>query len=290
VAIHVFAELGYPVKGLNFTITSDIPQQVGLASSTALEVAAAYALKGFFQAQVSEKELLERLTSSKAVFYENDVRPVDYLICMQAKKDSFLIVDEKKLDAKKIKSPLAKFKLVLVDSKVPRFGVDDELRQRREDIAKGLELLSNKKKKASLRDYAVADLVESLGNFPEEIRRRSMHIVREIHRIADVESALAQGDLVAFSKVIYHSHEDLRDLFEVSCPEIDWLVKRAQEQDGALASRMTGDGFGGCTYLFIKEEALDEYSKRMEDYERHFGFHPVIYEVHQAAGARVLPK
>jgi galactokinase len=288
-AIQVFAGLGYPVKGLNFTVTGDIPQQIGLASSSAIEVAAAVALRGFFQAQLSDKELITRLANAQALFFGKDTDPVDYLISFSARRDQFLVVDEAALDVKKIKSPLSRYRILIMDSKVPRMGVEDELRQRRGDIKKGLEMLSQNREGASFQDYATLDLVESMGNLPEEIRRRSMHIVQEIRRVNDADEALRLPDLPGLSKTIFHSHESLRDLYEVSCPEIDWLVKRAQEIEGIMGSRMTGQGFGGCTYTFIRDEAIEEYQKRLEDYERIFGFHPVIYEMRLATGARLLP-
>jgi galactokinase len=288
VAVHVFAELGCHVKGLNFTVAGDIPQQVGLASSQAIEAAAVMALKGLFQMSISEKELITRLTLSKQFLFGKYFSPVDYIVAFQAKKDQLMIIDEITLAVRKIKSPLSKYKLVIMDSKVPRMGVDDELKQRRADIKKGLDILSNKKSGATFREYAVADLVESMGNLTEEIRRRCMHIVQELRRVGDAEDALKKADLAAFSKLTYHSHESLRDLYEVSCPEIDWLVKRAQELEGALCSRMTGDGFGGCTFTFIKEAVIEDYKKRLEDYERIFGFHPVVYEIRPASGARIV--
>jgi len=117
-----------------------------------------------------------------------------------------------------------------------------------------------------------------------------MHIVEEIRRVNDAGDALARSDLASLSKIIFHSHESLRDLYEISCPEIDWLVKRAQEIEGAAGSRMTGLGFGGCTYTIIRRELVEEYKKRLEEYERIFGFRPVIYEVKLASGARVIPE
>ena len=290
VAIYIFAELGYPAKGLNFTISGDIPQHVGLASSSAIEAAAVMVLKGFFQANISDKELLRRLAISKVLFFGKDVSPIDYYIVFNAKKDQFLVVDEANLEVKRIKSPLAKYRLLVMDSRVPRMGVDEELKQRQADIKKGLELLSNKKQSATFRDFATMDLVESMGNLPEEIRRRSLHVVQEIRRVNDADESLKRGDFALFSKIINHSHESLRDLYEVSCPEVDWLVKRAQELDGVLTSRMTGQGFGGCTYTFIREDVVEEYKKRLEDYERIFGFRPLIYEMKLASGCRLLAK
>ena len=288
VSIHMFAELGFPVKGLNFSVLGDIPQQIGLASSSAIEAAAVVALKGFFRVNIPERDLLFHLASSKAAFFGTSYNPVDYLIAFSAKKDQFLVVDESTLKVRRIKSPLGKYKLLIMDSRVPRMGVEDELKQRQTDIKKGLNMLSKKKQGSSFRDFASADLMESMGNLPEEIRRRSLHIVQEIRRVNDADDSLKRGDLSAFTRIISHSHESLRDLYEVSCPEIDWLVKRALEQEGVLASRMTGQGFGGCTYTFIREDAVEEYKKRLEDYERIFGFHPVIYEMKLASGCRLV--
>jgi galactokinase len=289
VAIHIFAELGFPVRGLNFTLSGNIPQQVGLASSSAIEVAAAVALRGLFQAAVSDRDLINRLCGAQALFFGKNVDAVDYLVALSAKRDQFLLIDERLMEVRKVKSPLARNKILLMDSRVPRAGVEDELKQRRHDIKKGLGLLSQKKEGASFRDYATSDLVESMGNLPEEIRRRSMHIVQEIRRAYHAEECLRAADLPGLSRVVFHSHESLRDLYEVSCPEIDWLVKRAQEIEGVFGSRMTGQGFGGCTYTFIRADAIDEYKRRLEDYERIFGFHPVIYEVRPATGARLVP-
>jgi galactokinase len=289
VAIHLFAELGYPVKGLNFTLAGNIPQQVGLASSSAIEVATAVALRGFLKANISDKELLTRLIASQMVFFGKNMSPVDYLVAFSARKDNFLVVDEASMEVKKIKSPLARYKFLVMDSRVPKMGVDEELEQRQQDIKKGLELLTPRKQGVNFRSFAAADLVESMGDLPEEIRRRCMHIVQELRRVADAEGALKKSDFPSLSKIFFHSHESLRDLYEVSCPEIDWLVKRAQEIEGVLGSRMTGQGFGGCTYTILNDAAIAEYRRRLDDYERIFGFHPLTYEMRPAGGARIVP-
>jgi len=290
-AIHIFAGLRYPVKGLNFTVVGDIPQQAGLASSTAIEVAAAVALKSLLKASVPDRELVLALIRAEKEFLGKEtVNPVDYLVAFHAKKEHFLLVDEKKFEVTRIKSPFTKYKMLLMDSRVPRMGVEEELKQRREDTRRGLELLIKKRAGESFRDYVPADLLESMGDLREEIRRRSLHIVEENQRVKDAADALKKGDIEEFSRIIYRSHESLRDLYEVSCPEIDWLVKRSQEIEEVTASRMTGQGFGGCTYTILKGSAMEEYRKRLEDYERIFGFHPLIYDIHPAAGVRVIAK
>jgi galactokinase len=79
-------------------------------------------------------------------------------------------------------------------------------------------------------------------------------------------------------------------LYEVSCPETDWLVKRAQEVEGVLGARMTGNCFGGCVYVIIQPDKIEEYLSKMEDYERIFGFHPSVYEIAPGQAAKVIQK
>jgi len=289
-AIFVFTNLGYPMKGLNFTFSGNIPQNIALASSVAIETAAAAALRSLFRVQISDIELAKLLCKTHVSIFGRPACLVDYQVCLLARKDHFLAVDNSSEEIKRIKSPLSHFRILIVDSRVPRLGADSELASRKTDSLKGLEFLSQKKNGMSFKDFASADLLEALGDFPEQIRRRSMHIVEEIRRVNDASDALERADIASLSKIIFQSHESLRDLYEISCPEVDWLIKRAQEIEGAAGSRMTGLGFGGCTYTIIRRELVEEYKKRLEDYERIFGFRPVIFEVKIATGARVIPE
>ncbi|GBU28370.1 galactokinase [Treponema sp. R8-4-B8] len=258
-AIYLFIELGYPMKGLNFSFCGDIPQNIGLASSIAIETAAATALRGLLRVQINDEDFARKLKEAHEKIFGERAELADYLVCFLARKDQFLFFDSSKNDVsaiktadasaigdnktplpnvKLIKSPFANFRFILVDSRVPRIGAEREIASRQNDILKGLELLSQKNDGADFKDYASGDLLEVIGNFPEQIRRRCMHIVEEIRRVNDAADALERSDLASFAKIIYHSHESLRDLYEISCPEIDWFVKRAQEIEGAAGSRI----------------------------------------------------
>jgi galactokinase len=287
-AIFVFTELGCPMKGLNFSFCGNIPQQIGLASSTAIEAAAAVALRSLLHIQINDVDLAKKLHEAHEKLFGNKVSLADYYVCLLGKKDQFLVLDISTDEIIKIKSPFSQFRILLVDSRVPRLGIESELLQRREDTIKGLEFLSGKLDGSGFKDFGSKDLLDALGDFPEQIRRRTIHIVEEIHRVTDACDALQRSDLAHFAKLVFHSHESLRDMYEISCPEVDWLVKRAQEMEGAAGSRMTGIGFGGCTYTIIRRELVEEYKKRLEEYERIFGFHPFIYEVKIATGARMV--
>jgi galactokinase len=289
-ALSLFAEMGCKIRGLNVTILGNIPKHLSLSSNQAIEVASALVLRRFFLSNLGDKELLARLSAAHTSFYETENKMVDYLCIMNARKNHFLIVNEEKLDVTRIKNPFSKHKIMLFDSRVPLIDVESELRLRRRDIEKGFEMLSKKKQGFSFKDYTISDLDELMGSLNEEVRRRSLFVVQEIGRIHEVEKALANKNEDIFARAIFHSHEGLRDMYDVSCPETDWLVKRAQEIPGIIGSRLTGKGFGGCTYAVIRTDVLDEYQKKFEDYERIFGFHPVAYEIQPAAAAKILPQ
>ncbi|MDR2517855.1 MAG: galactokinase [Spirochaetaceae bacterium] len=287
-AVSLFVELGCPVKGLNFTLWGDIPQHVGLGSSQAVEIAAALALREFLGVPLDNNELLIELAGAQEMFFGKAPPPMDYLIALNAEKDTFILSDETTMSLTPVASALSEYTLLLTDSRVPRAGVEEELRERRRDIKKGLEILNRKKPRSSLREVEAPELTGFRGGLSENIRRRSAHIINEAKRVREAAEALARNDPLSFARAVTHSQENLRDLYEVSCPEIDWLIKRAQEIDGVLCSRMTGRGFGGCTYTFLQERAQDEYRRRLDDYERIFGFHPVVYEACLGPPARLI--
>jgi galactokinase len=151
-----------------------------------------------------------------------------------------------------------------------------------------VQYLSTRKPGTALRDYSPGDVRDSMGLIPESTRKKCLHVVEENHRVLEAEEALRKKDLVAFGKLMNRSHESLRDLYEVSCPELDWLVKRAWETEGVYGSRLTGAGFGGCTVTLIEEDAVPRYREHILQYERIFGFRPELYLCKPSAGARIV--
>jgi len=177
--------------------------------------------------------------------------------------------------------------MVLTDSKVPRLSVEAELEQRTSDCSACLSVLTPRGNR-SIRDIAPRELDELLGIVPERKRRRCLHVLEEVRRVSEAEDALARQDYAGFARIVNKSHASLRSLYEISCPEIDWLAKRALELDGVLCSRLVGQGFGGSTLTILSNEVKEAYRHRLEEYERIFGFRPVVYEVSPGSGLRIL--
>jgi galactokinase len=123
-----------------------------------------------------------------------------------------------------------------------------------------------------------------LGEIP---LRRCRHVIEENQRVLAAERALARADLAGFGRLMNASHASLRDLYEVSSPELDWLVERACATPGVCGSRLTGAGFGGCTVSLCRPEAVEPYRQTIAGYAAAFGRPAELLVTRAAAGARI---
>ena len=122
-----------------------------------------------------------------------------------------------------------------------------------------------------------------------------LSIMKEHKSVQDAVKGLTTNDFALFARSVNKSHDNMRDLYAISCPEIDWLVKRVLEFDSAAsgrnptaASRITGKGFARCTYTIIKNSDVPVYAQKIAEYERIFGFHPSFYTVKPVGGAHIM--
>jgi galactokinase len=283
-----FLERGYPLGGMDMTIHGDIPQGAGLSSSAALEVATALAIQDLFGIEIGREELARLAQKAENEFVGVKCGIMDQFISRLAKEGHAMLLDTRLLTYHYVPLALKGVKIIITNSKVPRGLVDSEYNRRREECNRCVELLSARKPGTALRDYTPADIRDGMGIIPEATRKKCLHVVEENQRVLEAEESLKKKDLAGFGKLMNRSHESLRDLYEVSCPELDWLVKRAWETEGVYGSRLTGAGFGGCTVTLIEEDAIPAYREHIVQYERIFGFRPELYICKPSAGARIV--
>ena len=279
---------GHSFKGLDITVTGTIPQGIGLSSSSAIETATAIALSRLFSLDISNEELVRIIYSGEEKFLSSSKLPSGVYASLAGKPGKLLYVDLRSSHVEYLSAPVNDSTFVLTVSNVPLIPVDREVEERRRDTKKCVEGLNTFKFGTALRDYSKSDLRHGMGVVPEQIRRRCIHVVDEIARSEEARIAIKKNDMQTLGKLMNRSHESLRDNFEVSCPEIDWLVKRAQEIEGVYGSKITGTGFGGCTLTLLKNSAIDRYREKLEEYERIFGFKADMVNCNISSGAQII--
>jgi len=281
-AFYAFFSAATPDHGYNVTILGNIPHGLGFGSSESLVCAAIWAVANV-TGQVRSPEDVVRMASKLEIeYFEKDAPQADYTALVQARPSSMLYVDGGKDWVEPLPFLFADCLMVFTDSRVPRVPIDKEIAKRSNDSHNIVQLLGKEKRR--LRDIDLEEFDEYTGLIPESARRHSIFMIEEIQRIREARDAAANKDLLAFSRLINKSQAGLRNYYEVSCPEIDWLVKRALEIDGVLASRMIGKGFGGCTLTIMRPDTKSEYLKRLDEYERIFGFKPQYWEAQCGSG------
>lgn len=282
-----FARQGSASKGLNLTIAGEVPTGLGFASSASLLLATTMALRSYFGLSLRNEEVADFAWKAESEFFGVPGRIDDFLVAACSTPHAATIVDLR--NARRHSLPFfdGDWAVILTDSKVPRLSLANEESQRDASVKQALTLLDPSGRK-SLRDFAPEEIEELMGQLPESVRRRALHLCEEHRRVKEAEAALAEGDEASFGKILSRSHASLRNLYEVSCPEVDWLQKRAMETEGILCSRLTGSGFGGCTVSIMKAESVEEYRRKLDEYERIFGFRPAIYETGLEGSMRVV--
>ncbi|MBN1615992.1 MAG: galactokinase [Spirochaetales bacterium] len=291
--ISSFMEYGIQIPGLNFTILSEIPPDAGLGTPNALKAACAIALRKLYAPNLDEPTLVAILERANTHFLKTYAHRADILCALSAKKGHCIRTDHHKVGAELFPFPEDRYSIVLTDSRVPRVLAREELAMRIQECIKAYEIVKTDPDAPADFNQLTESILEEIVDIPESVRRRVIFIIRESESVREAVNALSHNEFVQFSRIVNRSHEGLRDRFEISCPELDWLVKRALEfvipdVPELVCSRMTGRGFGGCTYAILPKIHVDAYLKKLEDYERIFGFKPVQYQVCASDGACVL--
>lgn len=291
--ISSFIEFGIQVPGLNITILSEIPADAGLGTPNALKVATGIALRKLYAPNLNDATLVSLIERANVQFLKTNSHRADILCAMYGKKDHCVRTDHHKITADLVPFPKEGYSIILTDSRVPRLLAREELALRIQECVRAYETVKASPDAPADFNLLTESILEEITDIPESVRRRVLFIIRESVSVSDAVTALTNREFVTFSRIVNRSHEGLRDRFEISCPELDWLVKRALEfvvpdVPDLVCSRMTGRGFGGCTYAIIRSSDVETYAQKTEEYERIFGFKPVRYPVAPSDGARIL--
>ena len=252
---------GAPLRGIRGVLGSTLPMSAGLSSSAALELCAALALlEDGADGRAADRLWLARVAQRAEHAYVGvNSGLMDPLASALGLPDAALLIDCRSVEWRPVPLPLDEVAVVAIDSGVPRsLDASDYNARRAECEAAVAALAADEPRIASLRDVDAATLDRMGDRLDPVLARRAEHVVRENQRVTNCVAALETRDLDAVGRLFAASHASLRDLFDVSSPELDALVEIASAVGGVVAARMTGGGFGGCTVNLVRRDAVDD--------------------------------
>lgn len=287
-----FEKRGYSLThGLDIAIYGDIPNGSGLSSSASLEVLTGLILKDTFHFDtLSMVDLAQIGQDSENNFNGCNCGIMDQFASAMGKKDHAIFLDTNTLHYEYAPVLLNDAKIVITNSKVKHSLVDSAYNDRRNECELALKELQTVLPVQTLGELNIETFEAHKSAIQSPVRqRRAKHAVYENQRTIQAVQALKAGDLSLFGALMNESHASLRDDYEVSCPEIDFLVAQAQAISGVIGSRITGGGFGGCTVSVVENDVVETFvSKIGASYLEAFGHEAEFYIVDIGDGARLL--
>jgi galactokinase len=236
-------------NGLDIIVDGHVALGAGLSSSAALECSVALALNELFKSNYSLPELARLAQRAENEYVGMPCGIMDQSVSLMAQSGNALLLDCRDLSTEQIPIDLASagLELLIVDTRAHHALVDGGYAERRASC----ESAANKLGIKALRDCSIAQLETSRSKLTELEYMRAEHVVRDIERVHECVVLLKQSDFSAVGQILTQSHASLRDLFEISCPELNLAVDTALANN-SLGGRMIGGGFGGSAIALFK--------------------------------------
>ena len=270
-------------SSLDLAVASDVPAAAGLSSSAALEVATALAVAGVLGIPLSLQEAAMTAWRAETGFVGVACGIMDQFASALCREGEAL-----HLECDTAHYDFAPFRdsLLIFDTAIPRSLRTSHYNERRAECDEALRLL--RERWPALPSLAAAEPEQVLeARLPNPLDRRALHVSRETRRVRDAVAALRAGGHIS-RELLVGSHESLRDLYECSRPELDWVVERSITLPGVRGARLTGAGWGGCAIVVGDEAALREAGPVLaREYEERFALVPRLWLSSAASGARV---
>ncbi|PJG84500.1 galactokinase [Conservatibacter flavescens] len=273
--------------GAELVIKGDVPLSAGLSSSASLEVAVGKFCQQLANLPLTNTDLALIGQQAENQFVGANCGNMDQLISALGQAEHLLMIDCRSLDtiATPVPSDVA---VIIVNSNVKHDLVAGEYNTRRAQCERAAAFFGVK----ALRDVSIAQFKEKeaeLIALDRDVAKRARHIVTENQRVLDAVQALQRGDLAGLGELMGQSHDSMRDDFEITVPEVDYLVELAQVAIGKSGgARMTGGGFGGCIVALAPLDKVDDVREIIaKNYEKQTGLKEDFYVCVASQGVQV---
>ena len=246
--------------GFDCVISSELPIGAGISSSAALECGVAKGLNELFDLGLSNLELIEISRMAEHNFVGTKCGVMDQFAVTMGKRKKLLLLNCETLDYKLIDAEFAPYKILLLNTNVSHNLANSEYYTRREECEQALAVIKKDHPGYKFLADVPVHIIESYSEkLSGKVYQRALFVSRENTRTLKAAELIQKGDIEGFGELMYQTHEGLSKNYEVSCPELDFLVDLSKDIPQVVGSRMMGGGFGGCTINLVEESFVNEF-------------------------------
>ena len=259
-------KLGLNITGFNAVINGDIPIGAGLSSSAAVECATAYALNNLFNLHLKTLQMVQVAQAAEHNYAGVKCGIMDQYASMFGKANQVINLNCDTLISNYYPLQLGDYKIVLLNTNVSHNLASSTYNERRQQCEQGLAWVNVKYTEVkTLADASLEMLQQLVANQDALVYKRCKYVIEEVARVKLAAMYLQQNNLIGIGQLMYSTHEGLSDAYEVSCPELDFLIKTVKANSSVLGARMMGGGFGGCTINLVHNSVTEQLYNTVSD-------------------------
>jgi galactokinase len=281
---------GIPLVGMDALVANTLPVGGGLSSSAAVEVATGLGLLTLAGGKLDPTRLALLCQKAEHEYAGVPCGIMDQTIVASGRAEHAMLLDCRDSSKTFVKLNAQELRVVIVNSMVRHELSGGEYAQRRHQCGEGVAVFRETDPHVkALRDVNLDQVKAAKQRLSDLVFRRCRHVVGENQRTVEAAKTLAAQRYERVGELMVQSHESLRDDYEVSCPELDYLVDESMKVKGVYGARMTGGGFGGCIVALVQPRAVDALTQHLhKNYTAKFGLQPNVFVTTATAGASVV--
>ncbi len=281
---------GLDYGGFQAVFGGDIPAGAGMSSSAALECCLAFALSELFGYGFDKMTVATLSQRAENEYVGVKCGIMDQFASAFAVKDKVIRLDCRSLEHAYFPFPMDVYSIALCDTGVKHSLADSAYNTRRNECENGISVLQRHYPGlSSLRESSPEQVLAHREELEDNVYLRCKFVTEEIRRVEEACRLLQRDDLAGFGQKMYDTHHGLQHEYDVSCPELDFLVAQTLDMPGVPGARMMGGGFGGCTINLVANSFLPEFETRMKKaYREKFGRDLPVYKTRIENGTEEL--